>query len=99
MGHHCDFPKFYEAMSLFAIAARVNGDMEREADFLMGIYACGADDLDESTVREVLREGNPKVCLAIRQTSVALKAVKSMTASPEADTSTPWAHHSTQVRA
>merc|ERR1711918_92878 len=57
--HHCDFPKFYEAMSLFAIAAHVNGDAKQEARFLAGVRACGCNSLDEGTVKAVVQEGLP----------------------------------------
>jgi hypothetical protein len=70
--HHCDFPKFYEAMSLFSIAAHVNGNAGQEATFLAGVRACGADRLDESTVAEVLREGMPNIALAVQCLAAAL---------------------------
>lgn len=70
--HHCDFPKFYETMSLFAIAAHVNGDADQEAVFLAGVLACAADRLDENTVKAVLREGLPGITLAVQHVSAAL---------------------------
>ena len=87
-GQHCDFFKFYETMSLFALAARVNGNEDQEAKFLAGVRAslragptsripfwCGG--LDESTVEAVLAEGrskgaSPSFESAVRQVSAAL---------------------------
>merc|ERR1712181_19234 len=75
--HSCDFPKFYETMSHFAIAARVNGNAEQEAEFLAGVRACGPHlaryklsqeavlSLESRTVKAVLHEGDPDVARAL----------------------------------
>mmetsp|Transcript_157908 Transcript_157908/g.294566 ORF Transcript_157908/g.294566 Transcript_157908/m.294566 type:complete len:242 (+) Transcript_157908:69-794(+) len=75
--HHCDFPKFYEAMTLFALAAHMNGNAAQEGNFLAGIRACGADCLEQNTVNAVISEGIPGIDLAEKHLSAALAAVDS----------------------
>lgn len=72
--HRCDFPKFYEAMTLFAIAAHVAGDADKEAKFLGGVRACGVEDLEPSTVDAVMHEGFPGIGLAVEQVAAALSS-------------------------
>lgn len=53
--HGYDVAKFREAMTFFAVAARLNNDARQEGIFLVALRALGAEDLDEHTLR-VLRE-------------------------------------------
>lgn len=54
--HHCDFPKFHEAMSMFALAAHLNEDLEQRDAFLRGVRACRKSYLDEQVVDAFLKE-------------------------------------------
>jgi len=53
--HIHDVAKFREAMTFFAVAARLNQDARQEGIFLTALLALGAEDLDEHTLH-VLRE-------------------------------------------
>lgn len=53
--HKYDVAKFREAMTFFAVAARLNQDARQEGIFLVALRALGAEDLDEHTLH-VLRQ-------------------------------------------
>jgi uncharacterized protein (DUF1810 family) len=57
--HHCDFPKFHEAMSMFALAAYLNGDLAQADEFMRGVAACKRDSLEDHVVTALIEERLP----------------------------------------
>jgi len=77
--HECDFPKFYEAMSLFALAAVVNAQDEKQLEvFLNAIVACRCKELDARTVAVVSREkgSGASVPSLLNEVHVALRKLR-----------------------
>jgi uncharacterized protein (DUF1810 family) len=67
--HHTDTPQFYEAMSMFAIAAHLNGDHHQRRAFVRGVLACGFYSLDGKVVETFLKEMSAKTKAAVASIS------------------------------